>query len=299
LIRIPDVQFSHGFMSIIRVVSYNIHKGRSALMSRESLKALRLGLHGLRPDLLFLQEVQGRNEHESRFDAQHESLGAALRMDVAYGRNAIRDQTDHGNALLSRYPILDYENQDISDHRMERRGLLHARVRLADCDVHCFVVHLGLFAASRSRQVVALTERIERLVPAGCPILIAGDFNDWADRLSPLFVEKLGLYEVFSNSPRTYGGEHPKLREQMRRLSNVLRGVPNALAGIDHTRQLSATGTFRAIPPPRTFPAVFPWLRLDRIYQRGFAVRTARVLSGREWAKLSDHSPILTELELP
>ena len=58
-------------MSIIRVVSYNIHKGRSALMSRESLNALRLGLYGLRPDLVFLQEVQGRNEQSSRFDAQH------------------------------------------------------------------------------------------------------------------------------------------------------------------------------------------------------------------------------------
>jgi endonuclease/exonuclease/phosphatase family metal-dependent hydrolase len=286
-------------MSIIRVVSYNIHKGRSALMSRESLKALRLGLHGLRPDLLFLQEVQGRNELESRFDAQHESLGAALHMDVAYGRNAIKDSTDHGNALLARYPILDYENQDISDHRMEQRGLLHARVRVGDNDVHCFVVHLGLFAASRSRQILALTDRIERLVPEGCPILIAGDFNDWGDRLSPLFVQRLGVYEVFSNAPRTYGGEAPKLREQMRRFSNALRGVPNVLASIDRTKQLGVSGAYCPVPPPRTFPAVFPWLRLDRIYQRGFAVRSARVLSGRDWAKLSDHAPLLTELELP
>ncbi|HEU0230591.1 MAG TPA: endonuclease, partial [Burkholderiaceae bacterium] len=49
-------------MAIVRVVSYNIHKGRSALGNRESLSDLRLGLYGLRPDLLFLQEVQGRNE---------------------------------------------------------------------------------------------------------------------------------------------------------------------------------------------------------------------------------------------
>ena len=94
-------------MSLIRVVSYNIHKGRSALGRRDSLNELRLGLYGLRPDLVFLQEVQGRNEQKSLLDAQHESLAAALRLDVAYGRNAIRHATDHGNALLSRYPILD------------------------------------------------------------------------------------------------------------------------------------------------------------------------------------------------
>ena len=117
-------------MSVIRVVSYNIHKGRSATGSRESLSDLRLGLYGLRPDLLFLQEVQGRNELHSQLHAQHESLGAALCMNTAYGCNAVRAQTDHGNALLSRFPILEHENQDISDHKLEQRGLLHALVGL-------------------------------------------------------------------------------------------------------------------------------------------------------------------------
>ena len=287
-------------MSIIRVVSYNIHKGRSALMSRESLRALRLELYGLRPDLVFLQEVQGRNDQASRFHAQHESLGAALHMDVAYGRNAIRDRTDHGNALLSRFKIAAFENQDISDHKMEQRGLLHAQVPVGEHNVHCFVVHLGLFAGSRTRQTQALVDRIGRLVPEGDPIIIAGDFNDWADRLSPQFVQQLGLYEVFAHAPRTHGGELPTLRDSMRRIANTLRGVPNALTAMERTRQLGmGAGTAAPVPPPRTFPAVFPWFRLDRIYQRGFAVRSARVLHGRQWAKLSDHSPILTELELP
>src|SRR3546814_18278765 len=80
-------------VSVIRVVSYNIHKGRSATGSRESLSALRLGLYGLRPDLLFLQEVQGRNQHRISLDAQHESLAAALRMEAALGCNAVRTGT--------------------------------------------------------------------------------------------------------------------------------------------------------------------------------------------------------------
>ena len=74
----------------LRVVSYNIHKGRSATGTRESLTALRLGLYNLRPDLLFLQEVQGRNERRSNLDGQHESLAAVLNMQVAYGCNAVR-----------------------------------------------------------------------------------------------------------------------------------------------------------------------------------------------------------------
>ncbi|HTJ99079.1 MAG TPA: endonuclease/exonuclease/phosphatase family protein [Bordetella sp.] len=286
-------------MSILRVVSYNIHKGRSALGARDSLKELRLGLYGLRPDLVFLQEVQGRNESRNVLDAQHMSLAAALHMQMCYGRNAVRDRSDHGNALLSRYPILDFENQDISDHRMEQRGLLHATVDVGKHEVHCFVVHLGLFAGSRTRQIQALVDRIDRMVPAGAPMVIAGDFNDWNDRLAPLFVQRLGVYEVFSHASKLVGGEGPRLRESMRRLSNVLRGVPNSLAMLERTNQLTMDGSYRAAPPPRTFPAVFPWFRLDRIYQRGFGVRSARVLRGRAWSKLSDHAPLLAELELP
>ena len=291
-------------MSLLRVVSYNIHKGRS-LAGRDSLGDLRLGLHGLRPDLMFLQEVQGRNDKHGSLHLQHESLAAALHMDCAYGCNAVRTQTDHGNALLSRHKILSFENQDISDHRMEQRGLLHGVIDVGGREVHCFVVHLGLFAGSRVRQIEVMAERISRMVPDGAPMVIAGDFNDWRDRLAPLFVEQLGVYEVFAHAPRTHG-MMPKLRESMQQLGGVLRGetaeqIRVAMFRRQHTRvnQLSAEGAGNLMPSPRTFPSAFPWLRLDRIYQRGFAVRSAKVLRGRPWSQLSDHAPILAELELP
>ncbi|NYT37329.1 endonuclease [Allopusillimonas soli] len=285
-------------MSIIRVISYNIHKGRSAMGARESFEDLRLGLYGLRPDLLFLQEIQGRNEQRSTLHAQHESLGAALRMNCAYGCNAVRSHTDHGNALLSRFPILQHENQDISDHRLEHRGLLHALIQVEDAKVHCLVVHLGLFAGGRSRQVAALVERIQRLVPENEPMLIAGDFNDWNNRLAPLFVKQLGLYEVFAIAPHVETDPR-RLRTSVARLRNSLRVLPRQRMLSRTVHELGMNGEARLTPPPRTFPAAFPWLRLDRIYQRGFAVRKARVLHGLPWRQISDHAPLLAELELP
>lgn len=284
-------------MSIIRVVSYNIHKGRSATGGRECLSDIRLGLYGLRPDLMFLQEVQGRNQRCSSLDAQPQSLAAAMRMQVAYGRNAIRTETDHGNALLSRYPIVSFDNQDISDHRLEQRGLLHAIVRVDDVLVHCLVVHLGLFAGGRVRQVHALFERIHSLVPDDEPLLVAGDFNDWTNRLAPLFVEQLGLEEVFAAAPQGVD-EIYRLRRTVSRLRHRLPWLASqqTLAPLP---ALGVNGHARLTPPPRTFPSIFPWLRLDRIYQRGFAVRRARVLHGMPWKRLSDHAPLVTELELP
>lgn len=287
-------------MSVLRVVSYNIHKGRSAMGARESLSELRLGLYGLRPDLLFLQEVQGRNERQSILHAQHESLGAALDMEFCYGCNAVHSHTDHGNALLSAYPILSFENQDISDHRLEQRGLLHATILVDETPVHCLVVHLGLFAGGRTRQIEVLVDRIKRLVPAQDPLLIGGDFNDWGNRLAPQFVEQLGLYEVFAASPQGLGTRQLPLTKSVQRLGRSLRGqyTRRAESGV-LVPELGVGGAARLTPPPRTFPSVFPWLRLDRIYQRGFAVRKARVLYGSPWRQLSDHAPIFAELELP
>lgn len=280
-------------MSTIRVVSYNIHKGRSATGARESLDDLRLSLYNLSPDLLFLQEVQGRNERAATLDAQHESLAAVLGMYTAYGCNAMRQHTDHGNALLSRYPILQYENQDVSDHRLEQRGLLHAVVEIHGRQVHCLVVHLGLFAGGRERQAQALVERIKSVVPDHEPLIIAGDFNDWQNRLSPVLIKELDLYEVFSFAHRA--PEQKKFRHR------ALRWWQPVVNDSQHNKipELGVGRGARVTPPPRTFPSIFPWLRLDRIYQRGFAVRTARVLQGSPWRQISDHAPLFAELELP
>jgi endonuclease/exonuclease/phosphatase family metal-dependent hydrolase len=46
-------------------------------------------------------------------------------------------------------------------------------------DVHVLVVHLGLVKASRVRQVAQLQRFIQREIPSGAPLLVAGDFNDW------------------------------------------------------------------------------------------------------------------------
>jgi endonuclease/exonuclease/phosphatase family metal-dependent hydrolase len=46
-----------------------------------------------------------------------------------------------------------------------------------------------------------------------------------------------------------------------------------------------------------TFPARRPVLSIDRIYFRGFDLVDARVLTGDPWPRLSDHLPVLADLE--
>lgn len=50
--------------------------------------------------------------------------------------------------------------------------------------------------------------------------------------------------------------------------------------------------------PPKTFPARFPMLRLDRIYVRGVRSYKPILLPNRPWSRLSDHAPLAAEIEL-
>jgi len=208
----------------LRIATYNIHKGLSHFNRRMVIHELRDNLRALNADIVFLQEVQGRHErHATRFDnwpiePQYEFLADEVWQDYAYGRNAVYDQGHHGNAILSRYPILRAENQDISTHSFERRGLLHCEIDYPKLrqPLHCICVHLGLNERGRRHQIGALIERLRELVPQGAPLIVAGDFNDWRNLVGRRLLQALELREAFRDHrgrpARSFPSAFPILR---------------------------------------------------------------------------------------
>jgi endonuclease/exonuclease/phosphatase family metal-dependent hydrolase len=207
----------------LRVATLNIHKGLSHFNRRMVIHELRDGLRALDADLVFLQEVQGLNQrHTMRFAGcppvpQHEFL-AGEEWQHAYGRNAVYDHGHHGNAILSRYPFVSFENHDVSDHRFERRGLLHCVVAIPGWrrNLHCVCVHLSLHERGRSRQLEAISGRLKELASHDLPIIVAGDFNDWRHRATAILERQLGMTEVSvahaGRAPRTYPSMLPLFR---------------------------------------------------------------------------------------
>ena len=246
----------------LRIVTYNIHKGFSQFNRYMMLHELREQLRLLDADIVFLQEVQGEHSlHAERIDnwpaaPQHDFLAADVWQATAYACNVVYDHGHHGNAILSRFPIGNSFNQDVTHLRFERRGLLHCRIDVPEwqTSVHCVCVHLSLFARSRRRQMDALATYLEGVAGADSPLIIAGDFNDWRNEADAWLARRLGLVEIFG----------------------------------------SMTGTSGA--PVRSFPAKRPVLRLDRIYVRGFSVKQAKVYCGKPWCNLSDHAALSAQL---
>jgi endonuclease/exonuclease/phosphatase family metal-dependent hydrolase len=189
------------------------------------LERMRTAIRSFDAELVFLQEVQGQHHHRAQRFAdtwpvagQCEFLADSIWPHHAYGRNALYDHGHHGNAILSKYPFISWDNLDVSNNRFERRGLLHGIIHHPTLgqDLHLICCHLDLFERGRRQQISKLIARINDAIPRSAPLLIAGDFNDWRTRISPHLAHDLGLIEVHhqlhGNHARTFPVWWPMLR---------------------------------------------------------------------------------------
>ena len=173
-----------------RVATYNIHKGVQGIGPARRLEIHNLGhaIEGLDADIVCLQEVRKMNRQGAlRFarwpDMPQADFLAPEGYTAVYETNAITRHGEHGNALLTRWPVVRTSHRDISDHRFEQRGLLHVQIDVDGRMVHAIVLHLGLIKGSRVRQIAQLRDFIDREIPPEDALIVAGDFNDWGARM--------------------------------------------------------------------------------------------------------------------
>jgi endonuclease/exonuclease/phosphatase family metal-dependent hydrolase len=202
-------------MTLLRVATYNIHKGVQGLGLRRRLEIHNLGhaVEQLDADIVCLQEVRkvhhrGPEQFTHWPDLPQADFLAPEGYEAVYRTNAFTKHGEHGNAMLSRWPVVSHQHEDMSDHRFEQRGLLHSEVLVDVRSVHVVVVHLGLIRASRVRQLAQLQQFIAREVPATAPLIVAGDFNDvgaWVQRT----LEPMGLRAFQQNKMPTFPSRMP------------------------------------------------------------------------------------------
>lgn len=246
----------------IRVVTYNIHKCIGGVDRRYNLARIVDVIDHYQPDLILLQEV-ARFSRESSGVLQADSLGDALRLPHRIWIPNVRVQQarGYGNAILSRWPILDSDNINLTIGPKKRRSALYSRVRIslegnADSKAHSrtfhlFNLHLGLSGIERRLQLKKLLSHDHfGRIPRTSPVVVAGDLNDvWG----------------------TLG------------------------------RQVMRAAGFRGTDrKPQTFPAYAPVRPLDSLYVRG-EVEIASLMSSRLALarQASDHLPLVADLTLP
>lgn len=225
----------------IKVLTVNIHKGFTFFNRKFILHELREAVRTVGADVVFLQEVTGTHaRHESKVanypvTPHYEFLADSIWPQFAYGRNAVYTNGHHGNAVLSKFPIVHFENRDVSISGPERRGLLHCVLQVPgrDTHVHAICVHLGLAESHRLKQLNMLCDMVRNDIPPSDPVIAAGDFNDWRRRAHAILEKGAGMHEVFvqanGRAARTFPARFPLLPLDRIYVRNAIGHAPVVL----------------------------------------------------------------------
>lgn len=242
----------------LRLLTWNVHKCIGGLDRRYDPDRVRCLIAHYEPDVVMLQEVD-HAARRSRGDRQVDLLGdlLGLRHRSWFANVTVRGGGQYGNAILSRFPITETDNIDLTIPPKKRRSVLHGRTRVRlhpdngeaprTRTVHVYNMHLGLSGIERKVQLRKfLASHPFAGLDARTPIVVAGDLNDvWG----------------------TLG------------------------------RKVLMPAGFRGINPIRTFPAYAPMRALDGIYVRGNVEIHHVQASRMELARVaSDHLPLIADL---
>jgi endonuclease/exonuclease/phosphatase family metal-dependent hydrolase len=194
----------------MRIATYNIHKGRG-MDGRTSIKRIAEVLSHIDADIIALQEVFSVCDSHL---GQVEALASALKLNLAFGCTRHHRGRPYGNAILTRWPILEARDMDISRANRERRGCIRVDVKTPRGMLHVFNIHMGTSYFERRHQVrqfLSSRQIDEELIG---PRLLVGDFNEWIKGLTTRMLsdkfESLNL-ALHVRKRRSYPGLLPLL----------------------------------------------------------------------------------------
>ena len=199
-------------MDLLRVATYNIHKGRG-LDQRVQIGRIAEVLREIDGDIIALQEVlsiEGKKtkDHQARFIARE--MGFHYRI----GENRRLQGGAYGNVTLSRFPLIHTHNYDITQPGREQRGCLRTDLQIAPNRVlHAYNLHLGTSYRERHYQARKLFDSgILKPASRAGPRIVLGDFNEWISGLTSRLMKdhfnSIPVRPLLGRS-RTYPGFFP------------------------------------------------------------------------------------------
>jgi len=243
----------------IRLLTYNIHKGMNAGNRRFVLQAIRESLRQVDADIVMLQEIHGDHSGEHKF---------------------IHGWPDNNQ--------LSFIAEEVWSHHAYGKNAVYQRG------------HHGNAVLSKYPVDVIENIDVSLMRHASRSLLhVSVDVPGSAATLHVICVH-LGLF----------GFERDR---QMRRLvSYIDESIPaedalviagdfndwrgkasRHIAEVEGMREVFESSAGKCA---RTFPALIPLLRMDRVYVKNCEIISGRQLRGEPWRYLSDHIPLLVEL---
>lgn len=207
----------------IKLMTFNIQHGRNHNLSGDviNLDAVADNIVSQKPDIVGLNEIRfGNNlDHSSGFSNQPQYLSEKFDGDCRFGRAiTIFDSCEYGNAIMSKYPIINFElipipdpNEKIEGYYYESRAMNRTDYCIDGKIITVLNAHFGL---SPNEQTNAVNTVFSVVKEIDNPIILMGDFNMTPDneniiRLAEYFVD---AHSCLGKDRVTYPSDSPKER---------------------------------------------------------------------------------------
>ena len=165
----------------LRVMTYNIYGARATSPANAAdLDAIAEVIRRQNPDFVTLNEVDvftnrtGKDVHQAR------DLAEKLGMEWHFSKAIDRDGGEYGDAVLSKYPILEkrsYRLPCAAEQPGEDRSLCVIRVQIDGKDLYVASTHLDPLSGDASRLVQATEIRRIRDTELEGDLILCGDLN--------------------------------------------------------------------------------------------------------------------------
>lgn len=187
---------------MMRLVTYNIHKGIGGSDRRYDLERTIEVLQTLDADFVCLQEVTIDLPRTSRHD-QADILAERFRpMFATFQQNVHWKVGGYGNLLLSRWPFQEHHRISLQFGQKKPRGAQLVVIETPSGLLRVTNWHLGLSEQERHWQTNRLLSHSLFHSTAEHPTLLCGDFNDWRNTLGTALLLEAGFQQATSPANR-------------------------------------------------------------------------------------------------
>ena len=165
----------------LRVMTYNIYGARATSPANAAdLDALAEVIRRQDPDFVTLNEVDVFTDRTGKDVHQARDLAEKLGMEWHFSKAIDRDGGEYGDAVLSKYPILEtrsYRLPCAAEQPGEDRSLCVIRVQIDGKDLYVASTHLDHLSGDASRLVQATEIRRIRDTELEGDLILCGDLN--------------------------------------------------------------------------------------------------------------------------
>lgn len=208
-----------GIFVKIRVMNYNIHHGKGKDKQLD-LNRITEVINASEAEIIGLTEVDRHFSRRSHFTDQVAYLARQLGLEYAFSPSIDlkskkgQPNRQFGNALLSKYPIMELKSHPLNFFRgpFEGRSMLDAKIIVENKPLNICITHLSLNPFLNRRQLDYI---MSHLRSSPTPVILMGDMNMLPKSKSWRMVTE-GLQDVWSIKGTELGNTYPSSKPKLR-----------------------------------------------------------------------------------